>query len=619
MNGSARLPNFLEDQLDPSELSILYDAFEVVCFAAGECIFRAGDTADGLYIIEQGEVRLEIAHHEHVDTERVLGYLTPGWLLGELAVLDGLPRSASAFAEAAVVTRRLSGAKWRELGESHPRIGMALLRALGRDVSLKLRAADRRLAEQFSDAGDDPEIDQTVARAAQAQREFESWSEERVDAVLLALAQAVASNAEMLASATVAETRIGNVADKTVKNIHASLGIYNSLAGKAGIGVVGGDPERGVTEIAGPAGVVFGLIPVTNPVATAIFKTLISLKARCALILSFHRACHGVGNAVCEIMERVLAQEGVPAHLVQWVGHRSSRSKTVKFMAHSGVSLILATGGSGMVKAAYRSGTPALGVGPGNAPVYVAADGDIAAAAASIVASKPYDNGLICGAEHNLVVDESIRDAFVAALDRHGAAVLNPAEVERFCSKVIRSDRQVFASKVIGQSAQTIASLAGIERAYPIRLIVMPVSVDEVDKRTALAKEKLAPLLSLFAVGGEADAFALCRAILAVEGAGHTAIIHTRSPERAGRFGLAMPAGRILVNVPAVQGISGIATGLVPSYTLGSGTFGGNSTTDNVSYRNLQNLKRLAYAVTQGPEAMVGRDHIGPRQLGSKR
>jgi acyl-CoA reductase-like NAD-dependent aldehyde dehydrogenase len=612
MNGPGTSPKFLEAELSPPEQVILDDAFEIVSFAAGECIFRAGDAADGFYIIEQGEVRLEIAHNEHVDTEGVLGYLTPGWLLGELALLDGLPRSASAFAEAAVVTRRLSEAKWRQLGESHPQIGIALLRALGRDVSLKLRAADRRLAAQFPNAEDDPEIDQVVAQAAQAQRQFESWSEERVDAVLLELARAVASNAQALAEVTVAETRIGNVADKTFKNIHASLGIYHSLVGKTGIGVVGGDPERGVTEIADPAGVVLGLIPVTNPVATAIFKTLISLKARCALILSFHRACQGAGNAVGAIIERVLAQQEVPAHLVQWVRHRSSRSKTVKFMAHSGVSLILATGGSGMVKAAYRSGTPALGVGPGNAPVYVAADADMEATAASIVASKPYDNGLICGAEHNLVVDASVRDAFVAALDRHGAAVLNAAEIERLCSKVIRPDRKALASIAIGQSAQAIASLAGVERAYPIKLIVAPVSVDEVASRTAFAKEKLAPLLSLFAVGGEADAFALCRAILAVEGAGHTAIIHTRSAERAGRFGLAMPAGRILVNVPAVQGISGIATGLVPSYTLGSGTFGGNSTTDNVSYRNLQNLKRLAHAVAQRSEATPSSAPIGP-------
>lgn len=603
MNTSVPWPPFLEGDLVPLERDLLNDALETVTFAAGQSIFRAGDVADGLYIIEEGEIRLEVAQRDHVDSESVLGYLTPGWLLGELALLDGLPRSASAYAETAVVMRRLSIAAWRELGESHPRIAIALLRTLGRDVSLKLRAADRRLAEQAADAAADPDIDEAVTRAAQAQRQFEAWGEDRVDAVLLALAQAVAGHAKALAEATVAETCIGNVADKTAKNIHASLGIYHSLVGKTGIGVVAIDLGSGVTEIVGPAGVVFGLIPVTNPVATAIFKTLISLKARCALILSFHHACRRVGNAVGEIIERTLAEAGVPAHLVQWVRHRSSRSKTAQFMAHPSVSLILATGGSGMVKAAYRSGTPALGVGPGNAPVYIAADANVTAAAACIVASKPYDNGLICGAEHNLVVDAGVGEALVAALARQGAAVLTLEEVERLCRAVLRSDRKALRSTAIGQAAPIIARLACIERDYPIKLIVAPVSAGEVDGRTAFAREKLAPLLSLFTVDGEADAFALCRAILAVEGAGHTAVIHTRSPELADRFGLAMPAGRILLNVPAVQGISGIATGLVPSYTLGSGTFGGNSTTDNVSYRNLQNLKRLARAVAPAPEA----------------
>jgi acetaldehyde dehydrogenase/alcohol dehydrogenase len=163
--------------------------------------------------------------------------------------------------------------------------------------------------------------------------------------------------------------------------------------------------------------------------------------------------------------------------------------------------------------------------------------------------------------------------------------------------------RNISMNRLIGQDAQTIASFTGIERSYPVKLIVVPVSIDEVERKSPFAREKLAPLLSLFAVDGEADAFALCRGILAAQGAGHTAIVHTRSSERAGRFGLAMPAGRILVNLPAVQGICGIATGLVPSYTLGCGTFGGNSTTDNVSYRNLQNIKRLAHAVALAPGA----------------
>jgi acetaldehyde dehydrogenase/alcohol dehydrogenase len=595
------LPKSLADALAPVEQRILMGALETMRFPAGSCIFRAGDQADGCYLIEQGEVRLELGHPEHVDTERVLGYLTSGWLLGEMALLDDMPRSASAFADTEVVAYRLSPAKLAEIGGDYPQISVAIFRALGRDASLKLRKSNERVAEHMAAAEDDPEIDRMVASAADAQRIFETWDEPRVDALLLALAQSVAANAEALAAATVKETKIGNVADKTVKNMHASLGVYQTLAGKPGIGPLGSEAVRGVTEIAGPAGVVFAIVPVTNPVATAIFKTLISLKARCSVILSFHHACVAVGNAVCEIMEKVLTQHQAPAELMQWVRKRTGRAKTAKFMSHDGVSLILATGGAGMVTAAYRSGTPALGVGPGNAPCYVAADADIEAAAFGIVSSKPYDNGLICGAEHNLVVDEEVREAFVGALVRHGAAVLDAEEAARFAAGAVRPNGQDFVGRVIGQAAKEIAESVGISRSYPIKLIVVPVPVEAVGQSSPFAKEKLAPFLSLFTVRGEGEAFDLCRRILRGQGAGHTAIVHSASAERVDRFALAMPASRIIVNGPAVQGVSGVTSGLIPSYVLGCGTWGGNSTTDNVSYRNLQNIKRLARFLPPDP------------------
>ena len=601
-----QLPKSLADVLTPADQSTLIGALEEVRFAAGACIFRAGDPGDGCYMIEQGEVRLELGQQEHIDTDHVLGYLTPGWLLGEMALLDEMPRSASAFAETDVVAHRLSTAKSAEVGGAHPQIGVALYRALGRDASLKLRKSNERIAEHMAAAEDDPEVDRMVGCATAAQRAFETWDEPRVDALLLALAQAVAANAGMLAEATVKETRIGNVPDKTVKNMHASLSVYQTLAGKPGIGPVGGDAGRGVTEIAGPAGVVFAIVPITNPVATAIFKTLISLKARCAIILSFHHGCVGVGNAVCEMMEKVLTQHRAPPELMQWVRKRTSRAKTAKFMSHDGVSLVLATGGAGMVTAAYRSGTPALGVGSGNAPCYIAADADIEAAAFGIVSSKPYDNGLICGAEHNLVVDEEVCGALAAALERHGAAVLDAAEVKRFAAAAVKPNGRDFVGLMIGQSAKSIADAVGISRSYPIKLIVVPVPVDAVDQGSPFAKEKLAPFLSLFTARGEDDAVALCLRILAGQGAGHTAIIHSRSPERVARFGLTVPASRIIVNGPGVQGVSGVTSGLVPSYTLGCGTWGGNSTTDNVTYRNLQNIKRLAHFVSPSPGAAPG-------------
>src|SRR5262245_50799909 len=371
--------------------------------------------------------------------------------------------------------------------------------------------------------------------------------------------------------------------------------------GEIGLGMIKSDRERRVTEIASPAGVVFGLVPITTPVATAVFKALIALKARCALILSFHRGCIEVGNALGELMQGVLDQHGAPPNVLQWVRKRSGRIKTAKFMSHPGVSLVLATGGTGMVEAAYGSGTPALGVGPGNTPVYVAADADVAAAAQAITLSKPSDHGLICGAEHNVVVDARVRDALVQAFERAGAAVLDPDEAKRFLDMAVTPDGRSFDGRMIGQSAQLIASILRIKRDHPIRLIVIPAPVEFVDRRSPLAGEKLAPILSLLTVNSDDEAFALCRRLLAFQGAGHTAVIHTGSAERASAFGLAMPASRILVNAPAVQGISGQGTGLVPSYMLGCGTFGGNSTTDNVSFRHLQNIKRLAYVLEPAP------------------
>jgi acetaldehyde dehydrogenase/alcohol dehydrogenase len=583
------------DALTATDRPVLMQYLRTVRFRSGQCIFRAGSPGDGCYVIEEGDVRLEFEGDGHIDTERVLGYSAPGTLLGELALLDDLPRSVTAYAETDVTAQHLSAAAVEELCLQHPRIGVSVLRALGRDASIKLRRSTERVAEFIVADKFDPEVDRMVGCAVAAQVQLAEWSEERVDALLLALAQAVADQAEVLARATVKETRIGSVPDKVLKNVHASLGVYQYLVGKPGRGIIGSDPQRQVTEIASAAGVVFGIVPVTNPVATAIFKSLICLKARCALILSFHHACLGVGNAVCEVMQRALGENDAPTDLVQWVRQRSSRNRTAKFMSHPDVSLILATGGAGMVKAAYSSGTPAIGVGPGNTPVYVAADADIEAAARAIVASKPFDNGLICGAEHNLVVDAKVRDTFAAALERHGAAMLDPDEAKRFASGAIEPDGHAFVPKMIGQAAAAIADVVGITRSYPIKLIVVPAATEEVDRGTPLAHEKLAPLLSLFTVEGEEQALALCRGILAGQGAGHTAVIHTRSPERADRFGLAMPASRILVNSPAVQGIMGNTTGLVPSYTLGCGTFGGNSTTDNVTYKNLLNIKRLAH------------------------
>jgi acyl-CoA reductase-like NAD-dependent aldehyde dehydrogenase len=246
-----------------------------------------------------------------------------------------------------------------------------------------------------------------------------------------------------------------------------------------------------------------------------------------------------------------------------------------------------------MVRAAYTSGTPAIGVGPGNAPTWVAPDANPNQVAAMLVASKSYDNGIVCASEHNLVVDRSIRDALVAALERAGATVLQPDEVQRFVEAVFDPLEGHLRPALVGQTARDLLRAAWVERGGDVRLVVVP--ADRADLRGPLGREKLAPVTSMFTVDGDDEAMDVSLALLANEGAGHTAIIHTTDAERIERFGRDMPASRILVNAGGTLGTFGLETGLNLSMTLGSGTFGGTSTTDSVTYLHLLNIKRVAY------------------------
>ena len=562
-----------------------------VSFSAGACIFEAGSPGECCYFIDEGRVRVE-PERDDVEVDLEAGFLDAGSVIGEISLLDGLPRPTSAFAHTDVRARRLHKDALESLGATNPRALASVYKVLGTHVGTKLRRVNARLHESTVPA-DDAEIDELVARASIAQKTVHGWSEERVDAALLSVAQSFAIHARDLAEDTVRVTRIGNVPDKTCKNLIASMGVYRSIVGRPASGLLTTDDARRVTEIASPVGVVVGLIPATNPAATAIFKSLIAIKARNALILSFPRAFREVGPRLGSIVQQALRAAGAPPDLVQWVKPGLSRKKTDILMRHPQVSLVLATGGASMVKAAYRSGTPTIGVGPGNAPTLVCEDADLQHAADCVVMSKSFDNGLVCGSENNLVVVRSIRDSFEQALKAAGAAVLTPAEVSRFTSAVVIAVKQQFRNEVVGQSAAAIAAAAGIMRDFPIQLIVVP--VDGASSEEVYAREKMAPILSLFTVEDAQEGIALSLDLLQREGTGHTAVIHTRDVDTIHRFAAAVPASRILANSPASHGVIGFTTGLMPSLTLGCGTFGSNSTTDNVSYRNLLNIKRLAH------------------------
>jgi acetaldehyde dehydrogenase / alcohol dehydrogenase len=582
------------------------DAFEVALietlkpymetreYAEGEALFRAGEPSESFFIVESGEVSLEM-RDEELDTDSVLDYLGPGSFVGEVSVLARTPREVNAVARSAVVAKEVSAAGLRRLFDEAPQDGISTLRALARNAALQLESASAQVSQSLADDAPDPEVDGMVARSRAAQAEFEGWEEERVDAMLGDIAQAVADRAQELGELTMEETRLGRLEDKVGKIGYASLGVFESLQGKPAAGVIGHDEERQITELASPVGVVVALVPVTNPVETIVNKVLIALKGRNSIVISSHRMAQGVGDSACRTIREVVERHGAPGDLVQWFVKRTSRRKTAKLMRHEGIGMILATGGQSMVRAAYSSGKPAIGVGAGNAPAWIAPDADLEKAAQAVVLSKAFDNGLICGSEQHVVVDSSACEEFSAALESAGAVVLDEAGTEKFMAGAFEpsGDLKMF---LVGQSAATIAEVCGLDAPADAKLLVF--QADSSNPAGAQAHERLAPVLSFFKVDGDEAAIGLCRALLDYHGAGHTANIHSSDPARIDRFAAAMPTGRVLVNSPSSLGCAGLSTGLPPSLTLGCGTYGGNSTTDNVTYTNLLNIKRVAHALT---------------------
>ncbi|MGN6169904.1 MAG: aldehyde dehydrogenase family protein [Solirubrobacteraceae bacterium] len=582
------------DAFQVEVLTALQPYTDDVRFRAGDCVYSEGDPSDAFYIIKEGDVRLQI-HSLEVDTEPVLDYMSAGSFVGNDSVLAGLARWTSAYAETDVTASKVSSKGMRRMFDDDPEQGIAVLRALGRDTALRFRSVSQRLGEYLVSDIPDPAVDRIVGAAVAAQKSFAAWPEDRVDALLKDVAESIAIRAEELAQATVNETTIGVVEDKVMKIRFASLGVLGSIAGNRASGPLRTSEERRVTELASPVGVVFGLVPVTNPVSTFVNKALICLKSRNAVILSPHRMSQGVAEAAGVIVHGALERHGAPIELVQWVRGRTSRQRTQRFMHHPGVAMILATGGPGMVKAAYSSGKPAIGVGAGNAPAWIAADANLDRAARAVLNSKTFDNGLICGAEQHLVVDDSIYDEFVAALESESAFLLDARATAQFVERCLDLATGHLHLKFVGRSAEAIAEGAGLEVPAGTRLLVF--SAADLQREEVFGRERLAPVLSIFKVNDDDEAIALCKRLLSYEGAGHTAVIHSDDQRRSERFASEIPASRVLVNAPAAFGCCGIATGLTPSLTLGCGTWGGNSTTDNVSFENLLNLKRLAEAL----------------------
>jgi acetaldehyde dehydrogenase/alcohol dehydrogenase len=578
-------------RLTPEQNETLDAYMDHAHYPEGSLVFGEGAPGDKFYIVDEGLIRLELPQADF-EEDLVLTYVEPGELLGELAMLDEKPRSVSAYAHRESRCRVLSREGLEALCHAEPVLGIAIMTSLGRQAAARVRETNLRHLSGAPSSRPDTIVDVQVRRAEEAQQELvrRDLSEPEIDTVLGVLSERMLREAHALAEEAVEETGLGNVEDKVHKNRLACEGILALLERQLAAGEIGRDGD--VVEFASPIGVVFAIVPITNPVSNPIFKMLVCLKTRNALIMSFHRSAARVGARTVSIAREVLASCGLPEDLIQLVEGRTSRRQTQQYMKHEGVGLILATGGPDMVRAAYSSGTPALGVGAGNAPAWVCADADPDQVAQDVIKSKTYDNGIICGSEHNLVVDRDILGPLWEALERHGAAVLDVDEIARGTPGILDSERTGLRRALLGKPAVVLAAAAGIRRPYPIQLLVVPAPLGRLG--TWLSREKLAPVLSLFPVESEAEALSVCLSILEQQGAGHTAVIHTHDPDRIRRFADAVPAGRLLVNTPATHGMLGVTTGLPLSFMLGCGTFGGNTTTDAINFRHLLNIKRLA-------------------------
>ncbi len=430
-----------------------------------------------------------------------------------------------------------------------------------------------------------------IDKACAAQKDYAEFAQDRVDRIVENMAKVGFENASRLAKMAVDETGIGRERDKVVKNQFASKNFYESIRDMRTVGVIHNDPERRVVEIAAPMGVVVGIIPTTNPTSTVIFKCIASLKARNSIVISPHPRAMKACLETAALMDEAAVAAGAPRGLIQCLDV-SSMEAANELMTHDKTAVILATGGSGLVKAAYSSGKPAYGVGPGNVPAYIERSADISLALDKILASKLFDNGTICASEQSIIVERVIYDQAKALLRQKGGYFVEGEEKTRLEKTVIK-ENGAMSAEVVGKDPKVIAELAGINAPAGTRILVAELT--EVGQREPLSAEKLCPVIGFYVVEDWEEACELCIKLLNFGGLGHSMSLHSNNEDVIMEFGLRKPVFRILVNTPSSQGGIGFTTGLPPSLTLGCGTIGGNITSDNVTPMHLINRKRIAY------------------------
>jgi acetaldehyde dehydrogenase (acetylating) len=430
-------------------------------------------------------------------------------------------------------------------------------------------------------------------KAHAAQLRLAEYSQAQIDAIIDAMAAAVTPEADALARLAVEETTFGVVADKVQKNLFSSQQVYEFIRPMKTVGVVNRIEDRKVIEIAEPFGVVAAIVPSTNPTSTAIYKILIAIKARCAIVISPHPSAVRCITRVAEIMAAAAAAAGAPDGAIGWMTTVTIEG-TQELMKQREVAVILATGGMGLVRAAYSAGKPAYGVGPGNAPCYIESSADLAKAASDILLGKCFDHGVLCSSPNSVVVDDAVAEEVRRQFQSQGAYFLSPAESDAV-GKVLVSPQRLPQPALVGKPATLIAEKAGITVPPGTRALIAPLA--GVGRDFPLSIEKLCPVLSYYVVRDWREGCERCKEILRYGGMGHTMSIHSRNEQVILEFGLHKPAYRICVNTPTTHGSIGLTTGLDPAMTLGCGGFGGNITSDNISPKHLLNIKRLAYEI----------------------
>ena len=436
-----------------------------------------------------------------------------------------------------------------------------------------------------------------VRKAKAAQAVLADMDQQQVDRIVEAMAHAAEGAARSLARMAVEDTGFGREEDKVVKNLFAARTVYGSIRDKKTIGVIHEDREKKMLEVAIPVGVVAGLVPSTNPTSTTIFKALISVKAGNALIVSPHpSALNCIGEAV-RILNSAAVGAGAPDGLVTMMTIPTIGG-TAELMKLS--NMIIATGGSAMVKAAYSSGTPALGVGPGNVPAYIERTADIPNAVRRIIASKTFDYGTICASEQSVVTESCIRDEVIGQFKRQGGYFVSGEEQKKLEAIIRRPGAETVNPRIVGKSALDIAAMAGISVPKDTRVILC--EQDGVGKNYPFSIEKLSPLLAFYTEPDWQHACERCLELLRYGGIGHSLSLHTNNPELVRTFVLKKPVSRLLVNTGSTQGGIGATTGISPSFTLGCGAVGGSATSDNVTVHHLYQIRRAAYGLIEPEE-----------------